>query len=169
MMIYTIAVMTLFPAAMIYAAVMDMLTMTIPNKISLALIVGFAVLVPFTGLGLGAIGMHVLTGLLALAAGLGLFAMGWVGGGDVKLFASIALWFGTSHILPFLLTMTILGGLLTLLLLGFRKLPLPAGAVSQQWLSRLHAPDSGIPYGIAIAAGALLVYPETIWVASLTG
>ena len=168
-MIYTIAIMTIFPAAMIYAAVMDMLTMTIPNKISLALIVGFAVLVPFTGLGLGAIGMHVLVGLLALAVGIGLFSMGWVGGGDVKLFAAVALWFGVPNLMPFLLTATVLGGVLTVLLLGFRKMPLPAGVAGQEWLSRLHCPDSGVPYGIAIAAGALLVYPKTIWVLSLIG
>ena len=34
----------------------------------------------------------------------------------------------------------------------------------QAWLVRLHAKDSGIPYGIALAIGALMIYPETEWV-----
>jgi prepilin peptidase CpaA len=32
------------------------------------------------------------------------------------------------------------------------------------WLERLHAPRTGVPYGIALAAAALVVFPESpIW------
>ena len=41
--------------------------------------------------------------------------------------------------------------------------PLPYSLVSQEWLQRLHRKDSGIPYGIALALGALMIYPETEW------
>ena len=41
---------------------------------------------------------------------------------------------------------------------------LPSPLTSQAWLLRLHAKDSGIPYGIALAIGALMIYPETDWI-----
>ena len=49
-------------------------------------------------------------------------------------------------------------------LVGFRQWPLPYPLTGQAWLVRLHAKDSGIPYGIALAIGALMIYPETEWV-----
>jgi prepilin peptidase CpaA len=45
----------------------------------------------------------------------------------------------------------------------FRQWPLPALLLRQTWLNRLHE-KSGIPYGIALAFGALIVYPETQWI-----
>jgi prepilin peptidase CpaA len=41
---------------------------------------------------------------------------------------------------------------------------LPAFAVGQTWLERLHNPRSGVPYGIALAGAAMMVYPETVWI-----
>ena len=57
----------------------------------------------------------------------------------------------------------LVGGALTLLLLQFRQWPLPYALAGQAWLLKLHAKESGIPYGIALAAAALLVYPHTAW------
>ena len=56
------------------------------------------------------------------------------------------------------------GGALTLLLLQFRQWPLPYPFAGQAWLLKLHAKESGIPYGIALAIGALMIYPETEWI-----
>ena len=92
------------------------------------------------------------------------FAMGWVGGGDAKIVAAAALWFGFAHLMNYLLYASLFGGALTLLLLQFRQWPLPYGLAGQAWLARLHAKESGIPYGIALAIGALMIYPETDWV-----
>ena len=166
-MIYTFAILSIFPALMIYAALMDMFTMTIPNKISLALIGAFVLLVPFSGLTLGQIGVHVLVATIALGIGIGLFSLGWVGGGDVKFFASICLWFGSAQLMEFTFMSAILGGVLTVILMGFRQIALPAGWQSREWIGRLHGENNGVPYGIAIAGGALLVFPDTIWVTGL--
>jgi prepilin peptidase CpaA len=78
--------------------------------------------------------------------------------------AAVALWFGFGHMLDYLVYASVFGGALTLLLLQFRQWPLPAVLYGQPWLARLHNNESGIPYGIALALGALLVYPETEWV-----
>jgi prepilin peptidase CpaA len=102
-----------------------------------------------------------------LAVAFGCFAMGWVGGGDAKVAASAALWFGFGHLMNYLLYASLFGGALTLLLLQFRQWPLPHMLASQSWLLRLHAKDSGIPYGVALAIGALTIYPETDWIKAI--
>jgi prepilin peptidase CpaA len=55
------------------------------------------------------------------------------------------------------------------LLLFWRWLPLPVMLSSQSWLVRLHSPKEGVPYGIALAAAGLLVYPATPFVVALGG
>ena len=58
---------------------------------------------------------------------------------------------------------SLFGGVLTLVLIQFRKLPLPGPLARQPWIMRLHETGGGIPYGIALAAAALAVYPRTGW------
>jgi prepilin peptidase CpaA len=76
----------------------------------------------------------------------------------------VALWFGFDHLLGYLIYASLFGGALTLLLLQFRQWPLPYPLNGQAWLLRLHDKQSGIPYGIALAIGALMIYPETEWI-----
>ena len=105
---------------------------------------------------------------VVLVVAFGCFAMGWVGGGDAKLAASAALWFGFAELMNYLLYASLFGGVLTILLLQLRQLPLPYALTGQTWLMRLHAKESGIPYGIALAIGALAVYPQTEWVKAVS-
>jgi prepilin peptidase CpaA len=163
-MILDIARLLLFPALMAFAAASDLLTMTISNRVSLALAAGFLVLALAGGMGLHDLLSHLGAGAAVLTAAFVCFAMGWVGGGDAKVAAGVALWFGFDHLLTFLVYASLFGGALTLLLLQFRQWPLPHALASQSWLSRLHAKESGIPYGIALAIGALMIYPETEWI-----
>jgi prepilin peptidase CpaA len=159
----------LFPALMAFAASSDLLTMTISNRISLALIAGFFVLALIVGMSPTTIMMHVGAGVLVLSVAFVFFTQGWIGGGDAKLTAATALWFGFDHLLPYLIYAALLGGLLTVILLLLRSLPLPSVLAGQQWLVRLHSKASGIPYGIALAAAALVIYPDTIWVRAIAG
>lgn len=162
-MILDIARLLLFPALMAFAAASDLFTMTISNRVSLALAAGFMVLAVASGMSGQDILMHVAAGALVLTIAFGCFAMGWVGGGDAKLAAAAALWFGFAHLMNYLLYASLFGGALTLLLLQFRQWPLPVSFAGQAWLARLHARETGIPYGIALAIGALMIYPETDW------
>jgi prepilin peptidase CpaA len=159
--------LTLFPATMAFAASSDLFTMTIANRVSLVLVGGFFALAVLTGMSPAAIGWHVGAGAALLAVGFGLFSFGWVGGGDAKLAAATALWFGFAHLLDYLLYASIFGGALTLLLIQFRMLPLPQVLAGRDWIARLHQSGGGVPYGIALAAAALLVYPHTEWMAAL--
>jgi prepilin peptidase CpaA len=108
--------------------------------------------------------MHCAAGLVVLAAAFACFAFGWIGGGDAKVAAAAALWFGFAHLVDYLLIASLFGGALTLFILVFRQWPLPYALAGQHWLLRLHHRDTGIPYGIALAAGALVVYPDTVWI-----
>jgi prepilin peptidase CpaA len=163
-MILDIARLMLFPALMAFAAASDLFTMTISNRVSLALAVGFLLLAAATGMGFYDILMHLGAGATVLTVAFACFAMGWIGGGDAKVAAGAALWFGFGHLLNYLLYASLFGGALTLLLLQFRQWPLPYALAGQTWLLRLHAKDGGIPYGIALAIGALTIYPETDWI-----
>ena len=157
----------LFPALMAFAASSDLLTMTISNRLSLLLASSFFLLALITGMSFGIIGMHLAAGALVLAVCFGFFAMGWIGGGDAKLAAATALWFGFEHLMDYMISAALLGGALTVLLLQFRKLPLPVALECQPWIQRLHAKGGGVPYGIALAGAALAIYPKTGWMPSL--
>jgi prepilin peptidase CpaA len=162
--ILDIARLTLFPALMAFAAASDLFTMTISNRVSLALAVGFLVLAPLSGMGVYDILSHIGAGAAVLTVAFACFTFGWIGGGDAKVAAGAALWFGFGHLLNYLVYASLFGGALTLLLLQFRQWPVPYVLAGQTWLLRLHAKESGIPYGIALAIGALTIYPETDWI-----
>jgi prepilin peptidase CpaA len=157
----------LFPALMAFAASSDLFTMTISNRLSLALAGGFALLAVATGMSWPAVGMHVGAAALVLVVSFVLFTRGWIGGGDAKLAAATALWFGFDYLLDYMIYASLFGGALTLMLLQFRKLPLPAPLARQEWIQRLHDQAGGVPYGIALAAAALTVYPHTGWMAAI--
>jgi prepilin peptidase CpaA len=163
-MILDLARLLLFPALMAFAAASDLFTMTISNRVSLALLAGFLMLAVLGGMGLHELLMHLAAGASLLVIAFACFTFGWIGGGDAKVASAAALWFGFPHLMNYLLYASLFGGALTLLLLQFRQWPLPYQLAGQQWLTRLHAKESGIPYGIALAIGALMIYPETDWI-----
>lgn len=156
----------LFPALMAFAASSDLFTMTISNRVSLMLAGGFLVLALLTGMSAAAIGSHVGAAALVLAVVFVMFAQGWIGGGDAKLAAATALWLGFDHLLAYFLYASLFGGVLTFMVIKFRGTPLPALLTGQDWAERLHRVDAGVPYGIALAAAALMIYPETAWMAA---
>ncbi len=159
----------IFPALMAFAAASDLLTMTIPNRLSLAVVAAFAVFAVVAGLSWDAVLWHVAAGALVLAVCFVMFALGWIGGGDAKLVSAVALWLGFATLLEYLLIASAAGGVLTIALLALRGLPLPGFALGWTWLARLHDRKTGVPYGIALAGAAMLVYPNSpIWTA-MTG
>ena len=160
-MIAAFLVLALLPALLIAAAIWDVTSYTIPNVLQAALLAAFALFAFAAGMAPAAVGFHLLAGAAGLALGFLFFACGFVGGGDAKLFACAALWFGLRDIADFALFASVFGGFLTLGLLSFRKIPLPALLGSQGWVLRLHDEKAGIPYGAALAAGAFAVLPYT--------
>ncbi len=107
------------------------------------------------------IGMHLLAGVAMLAISFTFFARGWIGGGDAKLFAATAIWMGWSNLLEYALIASVLGGVLTIAMLTLRGFPMPNILLKQYWFNRLHTLENGIPYGLALAAGGIYIYPYT--------
>jgi prepilin peptidase CpaA len=164
----TLGILVIFPFLMAYAAASDLLTMLIPNRISLALVAAFAALACTGLMSVEEIGLHLGAAALVLTATFGLFAFGVVGGGDAKLAAATALWLGFDGLLDYLLVASLLGGGLTLAILAARSHPLPRAVARLPFVLHLHDAKTGIPYGIALAGAALLVLPETIvWARAL--
>jgi len=168
-MIKDLLILTIFPGAMVWAAATDLFTMTVPNRLALALVACFFVVATLAGLGWYAVGLQVALALAALAVTFILFSFGWIGGGDAKLFAATCLWLGPEAIFSYSVYVALIGCGLTLLLLLWRGLPLPMMLTSQSWLVRLHSPEEGVPYAIALGAAGLLVYPATPFMAALGG
>src|SRR5262245_59008594 len=153
----------LFPAIMAFAASSHLLTVSISNRMSLSLAAGCFLLSLIMGISLQAFGMHLAAAAMVLVIAFMFSLRGWIGGGDAKLAAATALWFGFDHLLDYMVYASLFGGALTLAILQFRKLPLPAVFARQPWILRLHETGGGVPYGIALAAAALLIYPKTGW------
>ncbi len=153
----------LFPALMAFAASSDLFTMTISNRVTLILVAGFFGLALYSGMDLHAVLWHLAAALAVLTVTFVFFARGWIGGGDAKLAAATALWLGFDHLMAYVLYASIFGGILTLAMIRFRLMPLPESLAEQDWVKRLHKLDGGVPYGIALAAAALLIYPDTAW------
>jgi prepilin peptidase CpaA len=149
------------PALLALAAGWDLASFTIPNLLSVVLIAAFALFAALSGMPLAAAGWHGLAGAAGLVIGFTMFALGFVGGGDAKLFAGVSLWLGFGSMLDFALFASLFGGGLALVLLSLRSIPLPATLAGQGWIIRLHDEKSGIPYGVALSAGALVVLPHT--------
>jgi prepilin peptidase CpaA len=158
-----------FPLGLAFGAANDLLTMTISNKLTLGLVVLFVILAPITGMDLRAFGMHWAAGGIVLAVAFACFAFGWIGGGDAKFAAVATLWVGWENALDFIGLASIFGGALTLLILLFRRSVLPAFIIRQPWVQRLHKEKAGVPYGVALAAAGLVVYPHTVWATMTIG
>ena len=155
----------LFPLAMVYAGLMDLVTMRIRNVLVLALGACWLALAPIAGFSPAEIGTSTAIAGLVFVIAFGLFAAGWIGGGDAKLATVAALWLDPQQVLTFFLYVAVLGGVLALIILQLRTRPLAAAFSRVPWIAQLRDPKSGVPYGAAMAPAALLVFPDSAWLA----
>lgn len=170
MEVLQLVLLAILPALVIVGGLKDLTTMKIPNWISGLLILGFLPAALALGLGPMAIGMHLAVGVAALLIGLGLFGLNLLGGGDVKLMAAACLWLGLSGSGVFVLATAVVGGVFSLALLVSRVWLQPYVGAGPGWLVQLMEPKGHIPYGVAIAAGALIAWPASpLMIAFLAG
>lgn len=156
------SIFVIFPFCMLFAAVSDMISMTIANRVSVILIAAFAIIAPLTGMDWATYGWHFAAGGAVLAVTFTVFAIGGMGGGDAKLLTATALWMGFNiTLLQYLVLGAMLGGALTLLILLFRNSPMAAFSSSNVFLRHFADEKAGIPYGVALGVAGLMTYPET--------
>lgn len=162
-----IACVAVLPLLLMFAALRDVTSYTIPNWISVAAAAAFLPAALAAHLAPAQIALGLGAGGALLVAGIAMFALRWIGGGDAKLMAAAGVWLGWGAILPFLLWTAVVGGALAVTLLFARKLSVWLPAFAPAWLRRLVTPGENVPYGVAIAAGALAVFPTSPLAAAL--
>ncbi|MDX2276482.1 MAG: prepilin peptidase [Hyphomonadaceae bacterium] len=145
-----------FSILLLVAATSDVATMTIPNWVCAALAAAFPIAALASGVPLATIGFHLLWGFAILAVGFLLFQINVFGGGDAKLIAAAAVWTGFAAFGPFLLWTALAGGVLALVLLIARHFVKPAEQ-RPAFVNRLLKIRGGVPYGVAIMTGGLMV------------
>jgi prepilin peptidase CpaA len=156
------AIYVVFPFCMAFAAVSDMLSMTIANRVSIVLVATFAIVAPLTGMDWSAYGLHLAAGAAVLAVTFFLFAIGGMGGGDAKLLAATAVWMGLGvPLVEYLVYASMVGGLLTLLVLSYRKSIFHTLLGENMFLRHFAEDQKGIPYGIALGIGGLAAFPDS--------
>lgn len=151
--------MALYVALVLYGAWRDARELRIPNAVSLALLAAFVPQAVVSGIGMEALAWHLVAGVVLLVVGFALFAFNLFGGGDAKLLAACALWVGWDALLILIFAVVLVGGVLSLAVILLRK----GLGMWPDWLVKsaegLFTPNKAIPYGIAIAAGAMLTLP----------
>lgn len=164
-----VLLLSVLPVLVIAAGLNDLTTMTIPNWISLGLMIAFVPAALSVGLPVSSIAIHFGVALAALFVGAGLFALRLLGGGDAKLMAAVCLWLGLDGALVFVLFTAVAGGLFSLALVMARGAPGMEAVGGPAWVSRLLQPKGDIPYGVAIAIGALAAFPSSAVVRAFIG
>jgi len=147
-----------FLALIAWAACNDAVEFKIPNSVSIG-IVALYPLYAATAAAPVAWVQGLAVAIVIFAIGLGLFAGGIAGGGDVKMLSAVALWAGPKMIFPMLLVMSLTGGAMALLFLaaGWLGRRRAAAGIDVSLTAAAYAAPARLPYGVAIAAGASLV------------
>jgi prepilin peptidase CpaA len=158
------AVGLVFCAAVLYAAIADLTTFTIPNWVSGILVLGFCAyaLVRWSDIPLT---MHLVLGLTTFVICVAFWRLGWLGGGDVKFLGATALWMGPQNIVPFILVLAIAGSAFAFLLMWVRKWNLSIQASQlPSALKNLVAKAEGhaCPYGFPAAIAAIAMVPAIL-------
>lgn len=155
----------LFLILCLVAALHDINRLIIPNWLNLTLAGLFIPAAAVSGLPLEILGGHLLAGLLAFMVAFGLFALRLFGGGDAKMIPAVVLWMGPAASFPFVIYMAVVGGICAFAVLVIRR-AMPA-ALIPGFMRAPFEPDAGVPYGVAIAAGALLAGSQSPMLAGL--
>lgn len=159
-MIMSFIIFAVFTLTMLTAAIKDASTMTIPNWVSLVLLVAFAVCMPFVWQGLPNFGQHIGSGLGMFALGFAMFAFGWLGGGDAKLMAATSFWWTFSDLVLYVVYTTFAGGVLALFIMVGRRY-IPVRVMTAPWMHTMFRDQKKMPYGLALAFGALATLPQS--------
>lgn len=170
-MLHTLSISTL-PILLIIAAAGDVVSLRIPNWLTIATALLFFPMAFLTGMPLMEFGTHILAGVILFGVGFIFFQFGLFGGGDAKLMAAAGLWFGTSQTLPFLLATALAGGALAFVVGLWSMLLLSweiqgNGQGLGDFGKKIREMKPNVPYGLAFAIGGILAFRETWWVTGI--
>lgn len=139
---------------LVVAAAWDVVTLTIPNFLVVAVLVLYAASA-VVNFDLSDLLFDLLAGAIVFAVGFAFFALGWLGGGDAKLAPGAVLWVGFDGLLPFVVVMTLAGGVLAVTLIILRAAA--RRIAPQERLPMVLRWTGPVPYGVAIGVGAIVI------------
>lgn len=156
------SILVIFPMCLALGAMTDLISMTIPNRVSVLLAASFCIIAPLTGMDMAIFGWHFIAAGCVFGFCLFSFAINAMGGGDAKILSASALWYGFSpDLIEYLVYVAVFGAGLTFLVLILRansnllmatRIPMPLYVYNS---------TAGVPYGIAIGTAALITFPNT--------
>lgn len=160
-------VLSVFPIMLVAAGIGDFLTMRIPNWLTGAMVVLFFVVALIAGMPWQIMMWHVLAGVAVLAVGILLFFTIRFGGGDAKMLAAGALWVGLKGLAPFVFYTAVCGGALAIVAMIWVYFKQTHDETENALLKKIFSKKIDVPYGVAIAGGGILAFPQTWWVQSM--
>ncbi len=160
MMLLPALLFFVFTIPQVMAALNDANAMKIPNRIPVLAFLGFVVMIPLTWAGVPILLEHLTVGVTLFAVGFAMFAFGWMGGGDSKLMAATAFWFTWHDVVHYMIATALFGGALTLFIMIGRSY-IPVRVLTTQWAQTMFRDETKIPYGLALAAGAIITLPKS--------
>jgi prepilin peptidase CpaA len=156
--------LAVFAGLMLWAAIGDVRSFTITNTLNIVIGASFLILALPMGLGWPAVFEHVKIGAITAFIAIMMFMIGIYGGGDAKMTGAVALWLGPAAMIPFIFYTAIAGGVLVVILVVSRRIAQKYGLPrSPKWARRMLRKRSAVPYGVALAIGALMATPATLW------
>ena len=167
MILLTIFLILIFVAlgTGLLASISDFRGLVIPNLYSLIVLGAFFACYAVLWLGgrddvLGSLTAHFIAAGIVFLVTLGMFSLKVLGAADSKLGTAYALWVGLKGLMPFLFYLALVGGVLGLVALALRKWKPVKNPAEGSWIARVQAGENKVPYGAAIAAGALASFVE---------
>jgi len=145
-----------FVIALLYAAISDVRTLEIANWIPVTIILAFLPAAILSGIPGTSIAIHYGTALIIFSGGAILFTKGLAGGGDVKFLAAVCAWWNLEQLGRYLVAVALLGGVLGLIAILASRMDRIRRLVP--WLEEGDTMKQPVPYGIAIAGGALIMF-----------
>ena len=161
-MIVIVSFLTLAVLAVTVAScVSDVRSTRIPNWHSVVVLAAFVPAFLLSPESFGPWWSHLGAFALMFAVTFGLFAAGIMGGGDTKLGSVLALWVGMKGLMVYLFYMALVGGVLGVLSIIFRKRKPFVNPIAGSWIAQVQAGENAVPYGVAISVGAWAAFFHT--------
>ena len=162
--LYETLILSLFPLLVVMAGISDFFTLRIPNWLNAVIAVSVVPFVLVSGMPMEVFAWHVIAGLVMFVIGFGLFAINIFGGGDAKMLAACAVWVGWDTLMEFAVVTALAGGVLVIAIKLWAFFVAHKDTKGLDWANNFLSKKPQLPYGIAIAAGGVIVFPATWWI-----
>ena len=160
---YDTLILSVFPLMVVMAGISDFFTLKIPNWLNAIIAVSVIPFVMFSNMPMEVFAWHIIAGLVTFVVAAMLFSANIIGGGDAKMLAACAVWIGWDRLMEFAVITAFAGGALVIAMKVWVFFADHKDSGGMAWAKNFLSKKPQLPYGIAIAAGGIIVFPATCW------